>query len=314
MTPDEVVSPPQDLAKSLCQTRPEFDALCRYIDDSMLECGALAGVTVFHAWRQTDTMWEFSPHFHILCYGRINTKRFQKENPGWIIKKVHPSEKIRSIRHTASYLYTHMALGLSEKDADDVDWDLRFLDYMVPGILSPGAHYTDKDYDLKGEGKGRMVGDTSYIDWFDWTTSRLTGEFKLRYFGGVSKGNIRSIYILRQYKIRVCKECGTPLRTYDGFSDDTGSPVMYIQDNPVVVFRRNFDRAKQVLKEFLPRFEQAGLTLLDFAKQSNFAVCTLELPTPPNDDLMMNGPFEEPDSYYLRRQNAAYNPMIGVEA
>ena len=30
---------------------------------------------------------------------------------------------------------------------------------LVPGLLSPGASYTEKDYNEKGEGKGRMLGD-----------------------------------------------------------------------------------------------------------------------------------------------------------
>gem|GEM_PF-5221093 len=74
-------------------------------------------------WHQRENFWELSLHFHVLCYGYLQTERLLKENPGWIIKKVHPREHIRSIRHTAAYPYTHKCLGL--------------LDRMVPGIESP---------------------------------------------------------------------------------------------------------------------------------------------------------------------------------
>ncbi len=40
-----------------------------------------------------------------------------------------------------------MGLGMAEKDPDDIDWDLKVLDMLVPGLLSPGATYTEKDYD-----------------------------------------------------------------------------------------------------------------------------------------------------------------------
>ena len=123
-----VVSPPKEYAKRMVQTREEFDILCRYVDDSLMADGASAGVTIFHPWRQKEDEWEFSPHFHALCYGFIDTRQFKRDNPGWIIKKVHSREKIRSIRHTAAYLTTHMGLGLSEKDPSDTDWNMRILD------------------------------------------------------------------------------------------------------------------------------------------------------------------------------------------
>ncbi len=47
----------------------------------------------------------------------------------------------------------------------DVDWDLDLLDHMVPGIKSPGAKYGERDYEELSEGKGRMCGDLSGMDW-----------------------------------------------------------------------------------------------------------------------------------------------------
>lgn len=305
-----VVSPPQDLVKRLCQTKPEFDDLCRHIDDSMVAFGATAGVTIFHPWRQKESEWEFSPHFHVLCYGRIDTTEFRRQNPGWLIKKVHSREKIRSIRHTAAYLTTHMGLGMAEKDPDEIDWDLKVLDMLVPGLLSPGASYTDKDYNEKGEGKGRMLGDLSGVDWEQWTMKSLSVEFKIRYWGGASKRNIRTLGIYRQYKIRVCKECHKLLRTYDGHHDCVGTYIRYIRDDPVVVFAEDFELVKAVFQSFKSRLREQHLTIVDFSRMCPLALCTLDLGLPMDEDLVMAGPFEEPDEYFLRRQREAFGNTV----
>lgn len=35
-------------------------------------------------------------------------------------------------------------------------------------------------------------------------------------------------------------------------------------------------------------------------------ICTLDLGLPTDNDLVMDGPFEEPDEYFLRRQRKAF--------
>lgn len=309
-----VVSPPQEIGKSLMQTKAEFDELESYVNDSMQSYGALAGVTFFHPWRQGETEWRLAPHFHILCYGRIDTTAFRKTNSGWVIKKVHPREKIRSIRHTAAYLMTHMGLGIAERDPDEVDWDLDFLDHMVPGLKSPGASYQDRDYEDKMQSKGRMVGDVSDIDWTDWVKDRMTAEVRIRYWGGVSRGCIRTVGFHRQYRIRVCRECGKLLRTYDGTDDEQGSYVRYIQDNPVMAFSRDYDRVLSSYLGFKDRLREEDLTIVDFAAMISLAVSSLELGLPDSGDLVMSGPFEEPDQYFLRRQEMAIGENIHAVA
>ncbi len=300
-----VVSPPQELVKCLMQTRREFDNLARYVEASLQDVGASAGITIFHPWRMKDDHWELSPHFHNLLYGRLDTDKFLRDNPGWIIKKVHPRERIRSIRHTAAYLFTHMGIGLSEVDPDTVDWELDFLDHMIPGIKSPGAHYTEKDYDNLSDGKGRLVGDTGDIDWEKWTTDRLSRELRVRQWGGVARNRMRTLGIHRQYKIRVCRECGEVLRTYEGSNDSIGNYVRYIQDNQVFTLAHNFDLAYTAYLRYKDDLMKDGLSLSDFASMVPFAVSTLEI-LPQNSDLVMSGPFEEPDEYFLRRQKAAF--------
>ncbi|HKM14253.1 MAG TPA: hypothetical protein VJY42_05030 [Candidatus Methanomethylophilaceae archaeon] len=296
-----VISPLQDLAKSMVQTKTEYDRLAKHIDSSVQLNGATAGVTIFHPWRQRESEWEFSPHFHLLCYGRINTNKFRKDNPGWIIKKIHPKEKIRSIRHTAAYLATHEGLGQSERDPDSIDWDLKILDIMIPE-----SNYSEKDHKEMSEGRGRMVGDISDFNWEEWTMKQLYTEFKIRYWGGVSRKSIRNIGTFRQYKIRVCKECGEVLRTYDGFDDSIGSFIRYIQDNPVVAFAQHAELVKMTFQRFKARLRDNDMTIIDFAKLTPFAISSLELDLPKNNDLIMETPFEEPDEYFLRRQRKAF--------
>ena len=291
-----VVSPPQEMTKSMMQSYDEFDQLYKFVCDALQVYGATAGVTIFHPWRQQQ-MWNLSPHFHSLCYGRLDTAKFQKDFPGWILKKVHPREKIRSIRHTAAYLFTHMGLGLYEKDPDDIDWDLDIIDYLIPGIKSEGADYNERDYELMSEGKGRLLGDLSQIDWEKWTMDRLSGEIRIRYWGGVARNRIRKFAVDREYKIRVCKECGEILRVYEGSDDTVGSYVRYIQDNKILCFAHRLSLMNATYLQYKNRLKQEGITLSDFAFMVPFAVSTRQFARK-SKDLVMSGPFEEPDEYF----------------
>ncbi len=290
-----VISPPQELAKCMMQTYEDFDRLQKYVDDALMSIGGKAEVTVFHPWRQQEDHWELSPHFHVLCYGFLRTKRFLRENPGWIIKKVHPRERIRSIRHTAAYLSTHMGLGTVALDPSSPDWDLDILDHLVPGLKSPGAKYSEEDYDLRSQGKGRMCGDLSDVDWTRWAEDRLSMDTRIRYWGGVARNRLRLVGVHRQYKIRVCQECGEILRTYEGSEDSIGSYVRYIQDNPVIAFSEHFEQVKTVYLRFKDDLRAESMSLSDYAAMIPFAVSTLELGLPSGCDLVMDGPFEEPD-------------------
>ena len=294
-----VVSPPQELAKRMVQTKPEFDDLCGYIDDSMTAFGALAGVTVPHLWRQKEDIWAFSPHFHILCYGRIDTTGFRKANPGWVIKKVHPREKIRSIRHTAAYLLTHASIGIAEVDPDDIDWEQRFFDLAWPD--SP----TEEDYEALLRGKGRLAGDYSGVDWLEWTKRPLCTELKIRYWGGASRKAIRTVGYYRQYKIRVCEECGALLRVYDGPDDRQGQMVRYIQDNAIVVSGGGIQLWQNAFQKYKDRLREADMNLADFARHLPFAASTLEFGLPQNNDIVCDGRFDD-EASVLRRQRKAY--------
>ncbi len=112
--------------------------------------------------------------------------------------------------------------------------------------------------------------------------------------------------IHRQYKIRVCQECGEMLRTYEGADDPVGNYVRYIQDNPILSFAEHFEQVKTVYLRFKDDLKAESMSLSDYAAMIPFAVSTLELGLPSGRDLVMDGPFQEPDEYFLRRQKEAF--------
>ncbi len=115
--------------------------------------------------------------------------------------------------------------------------------------------------------------------------------------------------IHRQYKVRVCQECGELLRTYEGAEDSIGNYVRYIQDNPILSFAEHFEQVKTVYLRFKDDLKSEGMTLSDFSSLIPFAVSTLELGLPSGCDLVMDGPFQEPDEYFLRRQRMAFSEV-----
>ncbi|MBR4685489.1 MAG: hypothetical protein IKP04_03060 [Candidatus Methanomethylophilaceae archaeon] len=303
-----VVSPPQEAMKCAMQTYEDYNAVCKWIEDDLQAIGAKAGVTFFHPWRMQDDAWLRSPHFHILEFGRLDTKLFLETHPGWIIKKIHPKEKIRSIRYTAAYLLTHTGQAYVEKDPDDVDWAEAVVDYMLPGHKKGKSSYSNRDYDQLSQGKGRMVGDISGMDWEQWTMDRLTRDTRLRYWGGVARNKIKVVTIHRQYKVRICKECGHLLRVYEGSEDLEGHYVRYIQDNQILCFAHDFTTVRNFFLKYKEQMKQEDLTPSDVARMMPCAVSTLEL-FPDNGDLVMDGPFDEPDEKFIRRQESAYGEV-----
>lgn len=306
-----VVSPPQDAARSMLQLRSTYDELCRHIEACIQDVGGKAGVMVCHPWRQKSESWEFAPHFHILCYGRLDTRSFMKANPGWIIKKVHPKQRIRSIRHTLAYLFTHMGLGIVARDPDEIDWDLDIIDLLIPGVRSgEGGVYTERDWEDLSDGKGRMTGDLSGIDWTQWTMDRLSVELRVRTWGGCRKGAVRIAGICRQYRIRVCQECGSMLHVFEGFNDPRGKAVLYIRDCPVYVFADRWREFVELYKQCKSSMDAEGFDISDLARVTPWAVCSLEFdprPDTEHPDILVDGPFARPDAYYIDRQRRAFS-------
>ena len=250
-----VVSPEQDLAKRAMQCIDTFNGLRKHIESDLQAVGAKAGVLVFHPWRQQSDVWALSPHFHSVLFGFLDTDRFREMNPGWILKKVHAGEEIESIGQTAAYLMTHMGLGLVERDVTEVDYDLRFLNHMLPGLSedSPSVKrmfsYTDEDLSDRVLGKGRMVGDVSGIDWFSFARDPLSYQTRMTYFGLASQRNIRTVTVERENRTRVCRECGRPLEVYNGLCSVHGEQASFTFDNTIRAFSKDYDIVKRAISE-----------------------------------------------------------------
>ena len=250
-----VISPPQEFAKEWVQTIDGFSALRKYVEASLQEVGAKAGYLVFHPWRQVTDLWMFSPHFHSILFGFLNTDLFRRLNPGWVIKKVHADEDVESIGQTAAYLMTHVGLGMVERDSLDVDYDFRFLCYMLPGLGDDGNRedddlfrFTDQDESDEAEGKGRMVGDLSKVDWLGFTMRPLSYPIRMTYFGLASHKNIRTVAVESEYRTRICRACGRPLNVYGGFCDCEGQPASFLFDNRIRAFRKDYSAVKEGLR------------------------------------------------------------------
>ena len=288
-----VVSPDQEYAKVSMQTIDGFDPMRKLVTAGLQQSGALAGALVFHPWRQDEDEWRLSPHFHSILFGFLDTDGFRERNPGWVVKKVHASEDMESISQTAAYLFTHMGLGLVERDPLDVDYDLRFLSHMFPGLSDDGYRstkgadgtygagsgrafrYTEDDVSMKGEGRGRMVGDISGTDWLDFAMSPLSYPLRMTYFGSASQRNIRTVAVEREYRARVCRECGRPLEVCGGACGPRAE-ARYLFDNTIRTFASDYDTVRDACDELRPELRSSGKGLGDISKDVALIVSTDE--------------------------------------
>ena len=100
------------------------------------------------------------------------------------------------------------------------------------------------------------------------------------------------------------------LRTYERADDSVGNYLRYIRDNPVLSFAEHFEQVKTVYLRFKYDLRAEGMTLSDFSTLTPFTVSTLELGLPSGRDLVMDGPFQEPDEYFLKRQQIAFGNRL----
>ena len=288
-----VVSPEQEYSKLSMQTIDGFEPMRRQVTSELQESGALAGSLVFHPWRQGEDGWRLSPHFHSILFGFLDTDGFRDRNPGWVVKKIHAGEEMESISQTAAYLFTHMGLGLVERDPDDVDYDMRFLSYMLPGLSDDGYRsskgadgtygagsgrafrYTEEDISRKGEDRGRMVGDISGMDWRDFAMSPLSYPLRMTYFGSASHRNIRTVAVERDYRGRVCRDCGQPLVVCRGACGPR-EESRFLFDNTIRAFAKDYREVRDACDELRPELRRSGKGLGDISKDVARIVSTDE--------------------------------------
>ena len=103
---------------------------------------------------------------------------------------------------------THMGLSIVDRDPSDVDNDFRFLCHMILGLGddSKGSEedgrdfrFTDKDVSDEIEGRDRMAGDISDMDWLDFAMKTLSYPLRMNYFEMASQRSIRTVDVEREY-------------------------------------------------------------------------------------------------------------------
>jgi hypothetical protein len=119
-----VFSPPQDVARGLIQTKEGLDKLYGMAVEMAHKMGLKTGLIALHPWRRNKDdvadsgnklpsyVWRAAPHFHLICWGRIDsdTSLIFKET-GWIVKMID-SEEERSLAGTVSYILSHVGLAV----------------------------------------------------------------------------------------------------------------------------------------------------------------------------------------------------------
>lgn len=125
----------------------------------------------------------------------------------------------------------------------------------------------------------------------------------------VAMGNVSTKITEGYYARRVCRECGKMLRTYNDIADHRKHRPLH-PDCPVMVFAGDWDRVLSAHLRYKTDLRDEGLNILDFVFMTPFAVSTLEIGHLDNDDLIMDGPFDEPDEKYIRRQRIAYGSSV----
>jgi len=190
------ISPPQEWAVSMMQLPETYDRMYKFIIQILKDYGFHSGAVVFHPWRLNSKKdeernpshkegdWRLGPHFHFIVYGKMDSVSFHNDSSlkGWVIKEVHPGEKIRSVRQTIAYLLTHAGLcsfpsvefydveGVGDLEGGyeefrvyrskvndeefDVDFDIVDLmdamdvcEYSVEGYIREQHHATAVDYE-----------------------------------------------------------------------------------------------------------------------------------------------------------------------
>ena len=95
--------------------------------------------------------------------------------------------------------------------------------------------------------------------------------------------------------------------TFDGHDDHIGESVRYIQDIEVKVPAPQFRMVKREYDRLKLQMKEEGMDVIGFARNVPFAASTLELGLPVNEkDVVMDGPFDRPDEYYLNKQRKAF--------
>lgn len=289
-----VVSPEQEVIKREIQTHKGFTTLRKGIQNDLTDIGCKGGMLFLHPWTQKEDHWIFSPHFHCILHGFLDTDMFLQDHPGWIIKKIHSGQEMESIRLTAAYIASHEGIGIVERDVDEIDYDTKLYGMLLPGFqdgdyranngetgpygaaTGKAFRFTDDDYADKVLGKGKMVGDLSWIDWFNFTVSPLSFTIGNNYFGELSNRNIKTFYTERYRVSRTCTVCGEPLNIYSGMCDSCGVEASHMFDNTLYGFSRHTVAIKPAVSTISKDLKQIGMKWGDISPKVSLVVSMKE--------------------------------------
>lgn len=127
--------------------------------------------------------------------------------------------------------------------------------------------YTDDDLSDRMDGNGRMVGDISKVDWLSFTMEPLSYPLRITYFGLASNKSISKVSVEREYRMRVCRDCGRPLSVYGGMCDHQGEPSRFLFENTIRSFREDRDLVRGAMEELGSMSEKGYVNLSEISQK-----------------------------------------------
>jgi hypothetical protein len=140
--------------------------------------------------------------------------------------------------------------------------------------------FTDQNVSDEIEGKGRMAGDLSDMDWLVFAMKTLNYPLRMSCFEMASHRSIRTVAVEREYRTRVCRECGMPLNIYGGMCDHEGEPARFLFDNNIRAFRKDYGAVKEGMKILLEARDGDGVKLSEVSPKVQLMVSREECMNP----------------------------------
>jgi len=157
------LSPPQDRAVKMIETKEGEQALWKEAEYVLGLMGLRGGVVIYHSHRMKhidgsgcENVYQCkkenpgkrhikyeSPHYHPIAYGRAIKSNLVEGATGWVYKKIYEKNKERSVKFTAQYLLSHCGLTYA-KDNPNGARISKVIRYF--GILK--SNKIKKDYKL----------------------------------------------------------------------------------------------------------------------------------------------------------------------
>ncbi|MFA6728157.1 MAG: hypothetical protein WCS17_08090 [Prevotella sp.] len=231
-------------------------------------------------YRNLEHYWRFGPHFHFIGYGHFtDTEEFRSsmakldkignwgedgQEETWVVKKIHPSEEIDSVRHTISYLLTHAGLGSYYYENN---WDLDGEDLIIPSKVEGNSVKAKEEpmsiHKSLDPNEQNYLEDYSNFDFVKWTEDRMYAQIpSIRYFGIVNDTRILGIF--KEKKQNICPCCGSVINMYRGVCDCSPEPSLFMRESKIRVSKTDYDFMSEYVTQHT-EIAKNGLSLLDFA-------------------------------------------------